>query len=69
MDIYTRGAVSCHRLCRYSDVVIVDFHNGCLLSAMWLMVVHEYKGLSFFQGSKLTHILPRFDFASTYNII
>ena len=32
------GAMSCH-LCRSSDVVIVDFLNGCLLSAVLLVVV------------------------------
>jgi hypothetical protein len=28
----SHGAVCCHHLCRCSDVVTVDFHNGCLLS-------------------------------------
>ena len=47
-------------------MVIVDFHNGYLLSAVWLVVVHEYKGLSFLFVVKLAHI-PRFDFVSTYH--
>ena len=39
--VVCHGAVCCHHPCRCSDVVIVDFHNGCLLSAVWLVVVRE----------------------------